>query len=706
MSDKKLPFIKESLSWGNQELKAEIGDIAPQASGSVLLTYGETVVLSTAVMAKEKREGVDFLPLVVDYEERLYAAGKISGSRFVKREGRPSEEAVLSGRLIDRSLRPLFPKGLYNDIQIVTTILSFDSENDPDIAALNAASLALCLSNIPFAGPIGAARIGRIGGKYLLNPSYSERNESDLDLIVAATKDKVIMIEAGAKEVSEEDFLKAIEFGYQHIQTIIAFQEKIIAKIRPVKKEIEAEENFEKIEQETLDFLASKLTGEFKKDKLERDKEIAALKEALTKHLEEKYQKDDQLSQYLRVSHKIFNEEIKKIIRKNILEKGKRPDGRQLTEIRPLTIKVGLLPRTHGSGFFQRGYTQVLTIATLAPTTAAQIIDGLEPETEKNYMHHYNFPAFSVGEVGPMRSPSRREIGHGALAEKALLPVIPDLNSFPYTIRLVSEVLSSDGSTSMASTCGSTLALMDAGIPIKNPVAGIAMGLVTSDSQAEILTDIAGLEDFCGDMDFKAAGTKNGLTAVQMDLKIPGLSLDLLSKILARAKSARLEILEAMLKVIPAPRPQISPYAPQVAVIKINPNKIGDLIGPAGKIINKIIEQTNSEIDIDEDGTVRIFAKSKEMLTKAKELVQRVTKEVKIGEIYQGKVVKITDFGAFVEIFPGQEGLVHISQLADYRVSKVEDIVKVGDIIPVMVIGIDETGRISLSYKAAQGNSK
>ncbi len=654
-------------------------------------------------MSKEPREGIDFLPLLVDYEERLYAAGKISSSRFVKREGKPSEEAILVSRLVDRSLRPLFPKELYNDIQIIITVLSVDNENDPVIASIIGASAALCSSNIPFSTLLGAIRVGKVDNQLVLNPGYQKRQKSDLDLVISATSDKIIMIETEANQISEEIIEKGIEFGHKYIKKIIAIQQELVKKTGRKKEKVPQKEKNPKLLKKAQEFLETRVQKTFLKDKLKRDEAINDLRNKLIESLKLEDEEEE------KEADKIFNEFIEEKIRENILQKEIRVDGRKLDEIRPISCQVEVLPRTHGSGIIKRGYTQILTIATLGSSSAEQILEGLKPETTKRFMHHYNFPPFSVGETSPLRFPSRREIGHGALAEKALKPVMPNQEKFPYTIRLVSEVLSSDGSTSMGSVCGSTLALMDAGVPIAEAVAGVAMGLFSEDkpkSKYKILTDISGLEDFCGNMDFKVAGTRKGITALQMDIKLSGINLNLIKEILQKAKKARLKILQKITDTIPYPRKELSIYAPRIATLNINPEKIRDVIGPAGKTINKIIQETGVEIDIEEGGQINIFSSDSKQIKKAVKYIKDLTKEVKIGEIYNGKVTKITDFGAFVEILPGQEGLVHISQLAPYRIDNIKDEVKMGDEIPVKVIGIDEQGRINLSKKVLIPRSK
>jgi len=679
-----------------EKLIIKTGNWAYQASGAVTVSYGDTVVLATAVMSKMPREGVNFLPLLVDYEERLYAAGKISSSRFIKREGRPSDNAILVGRLVDRSFRPLFPAGLYNDIQVILTVLSVDQKNDPDIPSIIATSMALALSNIPCEGPVGAVRIGKVDQEWIINPSYEARKKSVLDLVVSGTEEAICMVEAAAVEVSEEEIIKAIIFAHKHIKKVIAAEKEIIEKInsqRKIEKEKVNKSENPQLVQKVKKITDPELDQTLVEDKLIRDRKLRLLKE---KVLQEFAGKEENLLQEV---EEIFSQEIKENIRQKILKEERRIDGRRLDEVRPIDCQVGVLPRTHGSGLFTRGYTQILSILTLGSSGAEQLIEGIEPEVKKRFMHHYNFPPFSVGEVSPLRYVSRREVGHGALAERALLPVIPPKESFPYTIRIVSEVLSSDGSTSMGSVCGSSLALMDAGVPIKKPVAGVAMGLIKEGENYKILTDITGLEDACGDMDFKVAGTADGITALQMDIKISGISEEILTQALNQAKRALKEILQKIIQTISGPRPELSPFAPRLATLKVNPEKIREIIGPGGKTINKIIEETGVEIDIEPEGIVRVFSPEAEQVKRAVAKIKEIAWEPEIGKIYQGKVTRITDFGAFVEIAPGVEGLVHISQLDHRRIRKVEDVVKVGDVIPVMVIGIDEQGRINLSHK-------
>jgi polyribonucleotide nucleotidyltransferase len=678
-----------------RELTIETGKYAKQANGAVTVRYGDTMVITTATMSKEPREGIDFFPLTVDYEERLYAAGKIPGG-FIKREGRPSEKAILASRLTDRPIRPLFPDGFRNDVQIVTTVLSVDQDNSPEICSIIGASAALSISEIPFGGPIAAVIVGLVDGKIVVNPTTGQAERSQMHLTVAGTKDAVMMVEAGAKEVPEDVILEAIMVGHEEIKKIVALQEEMVAKVGKPKVEVNLYKVNEEIDRAVRDFVTDKMAQAIANpDKLSREEDMDRVKAETIEHFSAIF--PDNLKDIGVVIQKV----TKEIVRKNIINNGIRPDGRGVEEIRPIWCEVGILPRTHGSGVFTRGQTQVLTVVTLGALEDVQILDGLGLEESKRYMHHYNFPAFSVGEVRPSRGPGRREIGHGALAERALEPMIPPETEFPYAIRLVSEVLESNGSTSMASVCGSTLSLMDAGVPIKAPVAGVAMGLVKEQDQVVVLTDIQGIEDALGDMDFKVAGTKEGITALQMDIKIAGLSREILEKALEQAKRGRMFIMEKMLAVIDKPRPDLSPYAPRIFTMEIDPDKIRDVIGPGGKTIRKIIEETGVKIDIEDDGKIYICAVDQEAAKGAIRRIERLTKEVEVGESYLGKVTRIMNFGAFVEILPGKEGLVHISQLAHERVAKVEDVVHVGDEIIVKVTEIDNQGRINLSCKAA-----
>ncbi|MEE8597987.1 MAG: polyribonucleotide nucleotidyltransferase [Dehalococcoidales bacterium] len=679
---------------GGRSLIIDTGKLAGQASGAVTVRYGDTVVLVTVCVSSEPREGVDFLPLTVDYEERLYAAGKIPGG-FIRREGRPSQEATLASRLTDRPLRPLLPKWWRNDIQLIVTVLSADQENDPDILAVIGSSAVLLMSEIPFEYPVSAVHIGYIDGELTLNPTLVQLESSQLDLVVASTEQAVVMVEAGAQEVSEDIVTRAIKFGHEANQDIIKIQQQLQQACGKPKLETVISE----INPEVISAISPIINGRleealYQPDKPQREQALSNLRKELVDSLRESFPEEEILS--------AFDTKVRAELRTNILEKGRRVSGRSLAEVRSLGCEVGLLPRTHGSALFTRGRTQVLTITTLGPTKKEQQLDGLGIEETKRFIHHYNFPPFSTGEVKRVGTPGRREIGHGALAERAILPVLPKDEDFPYTIRLVSEVLSSSGSTSMASVCASSLSLMDAGIPIKRAVAGVAMGLVTPDSgDYAILTDIEGIEDNYGDMDFKVAGTTEGVTALQMDTKLKGVSLEILEKALNQAREARLFILDTMQQTISASRPEVSRYAPRMYKIMIDPDKIGSVIGTGGKTIRSIIEETQTTIDITNDGSVLIGSSDEESARKAIEIIESLTKEVEIGSIYTGKATRLLNFGVMVEILPGKEGLVHISELADYRVGKVEDIVKVGDELTVKVIDIDNQGRINLSRRAA-----
>lgn len=684
---------KFELELGGRSLSIETGELAKQAGGAILVRYGDTTVLVTATASAAPREGIDFFPLTVDYEERLYAVGKIPGG-FIKREGRPSEKAILAARLTDRPIRPLFPEGFRNDVQVVATVLSVDHDNAPEIAAMVGASAALSISDIPFDGPIGAVNVGLIGDELVINPTQAQAEESLLSLTVAGTKNAVLMVEAGAKEITEETMLDAIAFGHEHIQRIVAFIEDIVAKVGKPKREINLFKVDEALDKEIRDYATRKLRDAvMTSEKQEREERLDQVQKDTIEYFAELY--PEQEKQIDSVLHKM----LKELVRKSILDAGIRPDGRQAKEIRPIDCQVGKLPRTHGSGLFTRGQTQVLSVVTLGPLGDVQILDGLGNEEFKRYMHHYNFPPYSVGETRPMRGPGRREIGHGALAERALLPMVPKEEEFPYAIRVVSEVIESNGSTSMGSVCGSTLALMDAGVPIKAPVAGVAMGLVKEGARVAVLTDIQGIEDALGDMDFKVAGTENGITALQMDIKIAGVSKEVLREALAQAREGRLFILGKMLAAIPAPRPELSPYAPRIITMEIDPEKISDVIGPGGKIIKKIIAETNVKIDVEDDGRIFIAAVNPIDGEKAVNWIERLTQDVEVGKIYTGRVTRLMNFGAFVEILPGKEGLVHISQLAEERVGKVEDVVAIGDEVTVKVTEIDRQGRVNLSRK-------
>ncbi|MBC2578907.1 polyribonucleotide nucleotidyltransferase [Clostridium sp. DJ247] len=683
-------------------LKVELGKVGMLSNCAILVGYGETVILVNANASDKPREGIDFFPLSIEYEERLYAVGKIPGG-FIKREGKPSEKAVLHARAIDRPLRPLFPKGYRNDVQVVCTVVSVEQDNTPDILAINGASIALCLSSIPFNNPVGAVSVGLVDGNFVVNPTLNEREKSSLNLTVCATKDRVMMVEAGGKEIPEDVMYDAIMFGFDECKKIVAFQEEAMKKFGKEKAEpvlYKADENLEK---ELRDFAFDTIKDAmYITDKDQRNAAMDIIKEKVAEEFSEKYPENTS-----DIGDIIYRFQ-KEIVRYMLLNDHRRPDGRAFDEVRPISCDVGLLPRTHGTGLFTRGLTQVMTVATLGALGDVQILDGLGAEEFKRYMHHYNFPSYSTGEVKPLRGPGRREIGHGALAEKALEPLIPSEDEFPYTIRLVSEVLSSNGSTSQASVCGSTLALLDAGVPIKRPAAGIAMGLITSEdlSQEGILTDIQGIEDFFGDMDFKVAGTEVGITAIQFDTKIAGLSNQCIKDTLEQARKGRLFILSKMNECISEPREELSKYAPKTYTMSIDPDKIRDVIGAGGKVINKIIAETGVKIDIKEDGKIFVMSDDSVCAKRALKIIDDLTREVKVGEIYLGKVTKITTFGAFVEILPGKEGLVHISKLDFARVNKVEDIVSVGDEILVKVTEIDNQGRVNLSRKDAIKDSE
>lgn len=683
-------FTKEVAG---RTLQVEIGKVAQLANGAALIKYGETVVLVTAVASAEPKENIDFFPLSVDYEERLYSVGKIPGG-FIKREGRPTEKAILNARLIDRPIRPLFPKGYYNDVQVVATVMSVDPDCTPEIVAMIGSSIALSMSEIPFQGPTGSVLVGLIDGEFVVNPTLDQRENSDMHLVVSGTKDAIMMVEAGANEIPEDKMLDAIMFAHEEIKKIIEFIEEIVAEVGKEKKEVTLYKVSEEIEQDVRAYVVDKMKEAiFTVDKQERLDNMDKVKKEAFEYFEEKYPENMK-----DVDAVIYNI-TKELVRSMITNEKVRPDNRQPEEIRPITCEVSILPRTHGTGLFTRGQTQVLTVATLGAMGDAQMLDGLSEEEEKRYMHHYNFPPYSVGEAKFMRGPGRREIGHGALAERALVPVIPDENDFPYTIRLVSEVLSSNGSTSQASVCGSTLALMDAGVPIKSPVAGIAMGLIKEGDKVTILSDIQGMEDFLGDMDFKVAGTSEGITAIQMDIKIHGISKEILKAALKQALEGRLYILDKMVAVIDKPKPELSPYAPRILSLKIDPDKIREVIGPGGKTINRIIDETGVKIDIEDDGMVFVTAKDMESGNRGLEAILKITKNPEPGDIFLGKVTRIMTFGAFVEILPGKEGLLHISKIAHEKIPKVEDVLKVGDEVMVKVIEIDNQGRINLSRK-------
>ena len=676
-----------------RDLTVTIGKVAEQASGACLVQYGDTVVLATTTASKEPRQGIDFFPLSVDYEEKLYSVGKIPGG-FIKREGRPSEKAILTSRLIDRPLRPLFPNGYRNDVQVITTVLSVDQDHSPEIVAMIGSSIALSISDIPFDGPTGSVLIGLIDGKFVINPNSEEREKSEIHLVVAGTKNAVMMVEAGANEVSEEVMLDGILTAHAEIAKICDFIESIAKEVGKPKKEFALFIPNEEIRVKIIEYGREKLIDAINTfEKQERLDNIDKVSKEIKEVFLEEYPESGQ------DINEIIEDMLKEEVRRLILEEGVRPDNRKADEIRPITTDIGLLPRTHGSGLFTRGQTQVLTIATLGAISDAQVIDGLGEEESKRYMHHYNFPPYSVGDARPLRGPGRREIGHGALAERALEPVIPSEDVFPYTIRLVSEVLSSNGSSSQASVCGSTLSLLDAGVPIKSPVAGIAMGLIKEDNKVAILSDIQGMEDHLGDMDFKVAGTKEGITAIQMDIKIAGIDKPILEEALEKARLGRLYILGKMEETISTPRENLSPYAPKMYTMQVNPDKIRDIIGPGGKMINKIIDETGVKIDIDDSGKVFIASVTQEDGEKAIDMINKIVKEVEVGDIYLGKVTRITNFGAFVDVLNGKEGLLHISNIARERVNKVEDVLALGDEILVKVMEIDNQGRINLSRK-------
>lgn len=683
------------MELAGRKLSVSLGKVAQLANGSAIVRYGDTVVLVTACASKEPRQDVDFFPLSVEYEERLYSIGKIPGG-FIKREGKPSDKAILTARLIDRPIRPLFPHGFRNDVQVIVTVLSVDPDNQPEIAAMIGSSIALSISDIPFDGPTGSVVVGLVDGKFVLNPVLSEREKSTLHLTVSGTKDAIMMVEAGGNEIPEDVMLDAIMFAHEEIKKIVEFQEKIIAEVGKPKMEYTVFTPDEQVEKEVREYATEKIREALlSDDKQKRTENLDKVNEEVMQLFLEKYpEKQQDIDEVL---YNITKEQMRKMV----IEDGYRVDGRALDEIRPISCEVGLLPRTHGSALFTRGQTQVLTVATLGAMGDIQILDGLGDEEFKRYMHHYNFPPYSVGETRPLRGPGRREIGHGALAERALEPVIPSEDEFPYTIRLVSEVLSSNGSTSQASVCGSTLALMDAGVPIKAPVAGVAMGLIKEGDRVAILTDIQGIEDFLGDMDFKVAGTEKGITAIQMDIKIHGIGRDILQKALEQARKGRLFILEKMLQVISKPRENISPYAPKILTTVVDVDKIRDIIGAGGKTINKIIDETHTKIDIEEDGRIYVSASDIESCKMAIRMIESIAKDVQVGTTYLGKVTRIMPFGAFVEIAPGKEGLVHITKLAKNRVKSVEDVVSVGDKILVKVTDIDKQGRINLSRKDA-----
>ncbi|HCS75760.1 MAG TPA: polyribonucleotide nucleotidyltransferase [Clostridiales bacterium] len=678
-----------------QALSIEVGKLAEQANGACTVRFGDTVVFVTATASDTPREGIDFFPLSVDFEEKMYAVGRLPGG-FIKREGRPTEKAILTSRLIDRPLRPLFPEGFRNDVVVIAAPHSIDPEYPPEVFAMIGSSVALSISDIPFSGPTGAVAVGMIDGEYIINPNSKQREESKLDLIVSGTKDAIMMVEAGCSELTEQEMLEAIMFAHDYIKDLVSFQKKIIQEVGKAKMDYISFVPEADLEKQVREYATEKLQEAVQaSEKQVREENMKTATERILEHFSEIFpEREKEIDE-------LINNITKEIVRNLILNEGIRPDGRTKTEIRPLSSEVGLLPRVHGSGLFKRGQTQVLTVCTLGSIGDVQVLDGLWEDEYKRYIHHYNFPQYSVGEARTSRGPGRREIGHGFLAERALEPMIPSPEDFPYTLRLVSEVMSSNGSSSMASVCGSTLALMDAGVPVKAPVAGVAMGLIKNEDsdKVAILTDIQGLEDHMGDMDFKVAGTDKGITAIQMDIKIDGIGREILAEALEQARIGRLRILDSMLEVIDKPRENLSPYAPKIINFNIHPDKIRDVIGAGGKVINKIIAETGVKIDIEDDGRVFISSPNQEAAEKALKIIIGITKDVEAGEVYTGKVVRIMNFGAFVEILPGKEGLVHISKLAHHRVEKVEDVVKVGDEIEVKVTEIDSQGRINLSHK-------
>lgn len=694
--------FEKSISFDGRDIRLKIGLLAPQAGGAVLIESEETAVLVAATRAPG-REGVDFLPLLVDYEERMYAAGRIPGG-FLRREGRPPEKATLTSRLIDRPLRPLFPSWLRDDIQVVATTLSMDERVPPDVLAVTGASIAILLAKIPFNGPMAAVRVGLVGDDFIINPTYKEIEEGDLDLVVAGSPEGIIMVEAGANQLPEQDMIEAIDFGYEAVRDLIQAQRDLLQElgIEMVKEDPPVVDmTLEDFIRERAQEPVKEILGRFEQDKKVRDTALDEVKEAIAAAIAELPDEDPvkvAATSNEKALDNVFKDVTKKLMRRQVVEDGVRVDGRKLDEVRPISCRVGILPRrVHGSGLFNRGQTQVMSVVTLGTPGEAQELDDLHPDEEKRYLHHYNMPPYSVGETKPMRSPGRREIGHGALAERALVPVLPRKEDFPYVIRVVSEVLSSNGSTSMGSVSGSTLALMDAGVPITKPVSGAAMGLIKEGDEIRILTDIQGIEDFLGDMDFKVAGTDTGITALQLDMKINGLPMDVIAQAINQAKPARLHILSKMLEAINKPRSEMSPYAPRLLTIKIDPELIGMIIGPGGKTIKGITEETGAKIDIEDDGTVTISSIDGESARRARSIIQGMTRKLNAGDVYTGKVTRIIPIGAFVEFLPGKEGMIHISQLADYRVGKVEDEVTVGDEVIVKVREIDSRGRINLT---------
>lgn len=681
------------MQLGGRTLTVETGKLAQMANGACTLRYGDTVLLVTATNSAKPKEGIDFFPLSVDFEEKLYSAGKIPGS-FIRREGKPSEKAILTSRLIDRPIRPLFPKGYRNDVQVVATVLSVDIDHNPDTIAMIGSSVALSISSIPFNGPTGSVSVGLVDDQFIINPTFEQREKSDMYLVVSGTKDAIMMVEAGSNEVSEEVMLNAILFAHEEIKKICDFVQNIANEIGKEKDEYYVFKPLEEVEAAVTEFASQKMKDAIKTvDKQKRQDNMEKVKDETMAHFEEIF--PENMKDVDEVIYSITKKEVRNMIVKDKV----RPDNRAQEEIRPIWCEAGVLPRTHGSAIFTRGQTQVLSVATLAGLSEAQTIDGLDEEEERRYMHHYNFPAFSVGEARASRGPGRREIGHGALAQRAIEPLLPSEDEFPYTIRVVSEVMSSNGSTSQASVCGSTLCLLDAGVPMKDMVAGIAMGLIKDEEDVVILSDIQGMEDFLGDMDFKVAGTEKGITAIQMDIKISGIDEDILKRALAQAREGRLHILGEMKKVIDKPRESLSPYAPMIINMMINPDKIREVIGTGGKVINKIIDETGVKIDIDNDGKVSILSNDQEMCMKAKAIIEGIVAEPEVGKTYSGKITKIMQFGAFVEILPGKEGLLHISQMDKQRVAKVEDLFKEGDSVEVKLTEIDSQGRLNLSRK-------
>jgi polyribonucleotide nucleotidyltransferase len=691
---------KLQIDFGGRPFSIETGKVAKQANGSVMVQYGETVVLVTAVTSEKKREGLDFIPLTVNYLEMTYAAGRIPGG-FFKREGRPSDRETLISRFIDRPLRPLFPKGFQNEIQIIATVLSADQDNDPSILGMIGASGALSLSDIPFDGPIAGAKVGRIDGEFVLNPTHEELELSDIDLFVAGSEEAIIMVEGSAKEVKEEEILEAILFGHQTLKPVIALQKEMKSASGVPPREVELQKPEESLYEKVSAITQERLKETFQIT--EKGKRNEQLEEILQLVLHELGAEDESSQKMVKIA---FEETYRKLVRKSILEKKTRIDGRGLSEIRPIFCEVGILPRTHGSALFTRGETQVLAVVTFGTSEDEQKINSLTGETYKSFMLHYNFPPFCTGEVAPLRSPSRREIGHGALAERAILPILPSSERFPYTIRIVSEVLESNGSSSMATVCGATLSLMDAGVPIMAPVAGIAMGLILEDGESAVLSDILGDEDHLGDMDFKVAGTSRGVTAIQMDIKVQGISKEIMRKVLEQARDGRFHILNKMSETISEPRKDLSRHAPRIVSLQVKQEKIRDVIGPGGKNIRAIIDQTGVKVDVEDSGLVKLASPNYEAIEKAIYMIKRLTQEVEVGAIYTGKVLRILGFGAIVELFPGTDGLVHISQLAEGHVKEVSDVLKEGDEVPVKVLEIDPQGRIRLSRKAALRETK